>query len=197
MFEILYVLAWANGVVYPVWRGNAKACCSGIDFGQHLRLFYIFTFSISREQKLASCRGKKTKERSTIRNLTQDMAKIYLNTRDNLTVINPDLIAAVQAQGNYSDIVYINKHRITVTLSISRLENILRQDAGNAVFVRLGRSLVINHSMLYSINIPQQYVELSADGLNRLRIRLSKKLLKTYKTTVIQTLNKHQHDDHT
>lgn len=36
------------------------------------------------------------------------MNKLYFNARDELTCININLIALVQADGNYSKIIYIN-----------------------------------------------------------------------------------------
>ena len=120
------------------------------------------------------------------------MAKIFLNTRDHLVVVDTNLIAAVQADGNYCDIVYINKHRITVALTISRLETLLKTEAEHGIFLRLGRSLIINHAMLYSIDTQKQEVLLSKDGVSKLRIRLSKRLVKTYKAAVVQDINNQQ-----
>ena len=37
------------------------------------------------------------------------MAKLYFNTRDELSCVETDMIAVVQANGNYSRVVYITK----------------------------------------------------------------------------------------
>ena len=120
------------------------------------------------------------------------MKKIIINTRDSLVVINPDLVAAVQADGNYSHVVYLNKHRITTTLSISKIEQLLKQHSGKNIFIRIGRSVIINHSMLYSIEPLKQQIELSRDGANRLRIYVSKKMLKAYKQAVVKDIENRQ-----
>ena len=52
------------------------------------------------------------------------MAKLYFDTRDELTCIETDLVAVVQANGNYSRVVYITKREIMVTQGISKIEEI-------------------------------------------------------------------------
>ena len=44
------------------------------------------------------------------------MKRIYLNTRDELVVIDPNKLACVFADGNYSKLVYIDK-RFPVSLT--------------------------------------------------------------------------------
>jgi hypothetical protein len=55
------------------------------------------------------------------------MAKLYFNTRDELTCLDSELIAVVQASGNYSRVVYITKREIMLTVGISKMEGILKQ----------------------------------------------------------------------
>lgn len=45
------------------------------------------------------------------------MAKIYFNTRDELTAIDSENIAVIQANGNYSKIVTIYRKEIMLTLA--------------------------------------------------------------------------------
>ena len=54
------------------------------------------------------------------------MAKLYFNTRDELNCIETDMIAFVQANGNYSRVVYITKREVMLTQGISKLEKILK-----------------------------------------------------------------------
>ena len=43
------------------------------------------------------------------------MAKIYFNTRDELTAVDSEKIAVIQANGNYSKIVTIYRKEIMLT----------------------------------------------------------------------------------
>ena len=82
------------------------------------------------------------------------MAKLYFNTRDELSCIETDMIAVVQANGNYSRVVYITKKDVTLTTGISKLEQTLKSYNGKKNrFIRLGRSLIINHSYLIKVDV--------------------------------------------
>ncbi|MBO5613363.1 MAG: LytTR family transcriptional regulator [Prevotella sp.] len=117
------------------------------------------------------------------------MSKIFLNTRDQLVVVNPDLIAAVQADGNYSRVLYCNRREIILTVGISKLEKILKSNGGKKnSFIRLGRSIIINHKFLFKIDIPTQQIILSDGSTQELRLNLSKKLLKPYKEATVQSV---------
>jgi len=121
--------------------------------------------------------------------IIETMSKIFLNTRDQLVVVNPDLIAAVRADGNYTRVLYINKREINITVGISKLETILKSNRGKKnSFIRLGRSIIINHSFLYKIDIPTQQIVLSDGSTQELRIKVSKKLLKPYKEATVQSV---------
>lgn len=121
--------------------------------------------------------------------IIEAMPKIFFNTRDQLIVVNPDLIAAVQADGNYSRVLYINKREIPLTIGISKLEMTLRHNGGkNNKFVRLGRSFIINHTYLYKIDLQKQQIILSDGNLQELRLNLSKKQLKPYKEATVDSV---------
>ena len=87
------------------------------------------------------------------------MAKIYFNTRDELTAIDSENIAVVQANGNYSKIVTIYRKEIMLTSGITKVEEVL---------------------------IKQQMV-LSCQG-NEIKINVSKKTLKVYKDAIAKSI---------
>lgn len=117
------------------------------------------------------------------------MPKIFFNTRDQLIVVNPDLIAAVQADGNYSRVLYINKREINLTVGISKLEERLKTNGGkNNKFIRLGRSIIINHSFLHKIDVQRQQIVLSDGSMQELRLNLSKKIIKPYKDATVESV---------
>lgn len=117
------------------------------------------------------------------------MAKLYFNTRDELTCLDSELIAVVQASGNYSRVVYITKREIILTVGISKMEEILKQYNNKTNrFIRLGRSFIINHRFLQRIDLLKQYIVLSDGDKNEIRITIPKQILKAYKSAVTKSI---------
>lgn len=117
------------------------------------------------------------------------MPKLYFNNRDELTCIDTDLVAVVQANGNYSRVVYITKREIVLTQGISKMEEILKMYNSNSNrFIRLGRSIIVNHSFLQKIDVLKQQLVLSDGDKNEIRITIPKQILKTYKNATIKSI---------
>lgn len=116
------------------------------------------------------------------------MAKIYFNTRDELTAIDSENIAVIQANGNYSKIVTIYRKEIMLTSGITKVEQVLKSvNDTKSRFVRVGRSLVVNHSYLQKIDLIKQQMVLSCQG-NEIKINVSKKTLKVYKDAIAKSI---------
>lgn len=117
------------------------------------------------------------------------VAKLYFDTRDDLTCIETDMVAAVQANGNYSRVVYITKREVMITCGISKIEEILKlyNNAQNK-YIRLGRSFIINHSYLQKIDVLKQQVILSDCDKNEIRIMIPKQVLKSYKNATVKSV---------
>ena len=116
------------------------------------------------------------------------MAKIYFNTRDELTAIDSENIAVIQANGNYSKIVTIYRKEIMLTSGITKVEQVLKSvNDTKSRFVRVGRSLVVNHSYLQKIDLMKQQMVLSCQG-NEIKINVSKKTLKVYKDAIAKSI---------
>lgn len=115
------------------------------------------------------------------------MNKLFFNSRDELTCVNVNLVAAVLADGNYSKLLYITGKEFVLTHGISKVEEALKSynDSHN-LFVRLGRSLVINHAYLQKIDLQKSTLTLGNGSNDDIRLNLSKQLLKTYKEAVIK-----------
>lgn len=114
------------------------------------------------------------------------MKRICIKSRDQLVVINLAKLACVVADGNYSKLLYIDKRfpSTLITIGISKLAEILQKGEENQarpVFLRLGRSLIVNQNYLLNISIPKQRILLTDWGENIHAIKVSKPLLKQYK----------------
>lgn len=113
---------------------------------------------------------------------------ICINTRDELNLIDLDLVACVSASGNYSNVMYIDGNKLMVSVGLSLFERIIRdavakQQAANT-FVRLGRSVIVNNRYLSQINILKQKLTLSDRGTHAYNLTVPKNLLKSYKELI-------------
>lgn len=121
------------------------------------------------------------------------MAKMFFNTRDELICIESDMVAVIQANGNYSRVVYITKREFMLTHGISKLESVFQgsNDKRNK-FVRLGRSFIVNHAYFQKIDMIKQQLILCDGDKNEIRITLPKQILKSYKTAIGKSIIKRQ-----
>lgn len=116
------------------------------------------------------------------------MGKLIFNTRDELVVVDTERIAVIQASGNYSRLVYINKRELMLTLGITRVEEAMASVKNKKhKLIRLGRSLIINHLFLQKIDLLKQQIVLS-DGTNEIRVNASKRMLRAYKDAVMKSI---------
>lgn len=112
------------------------------------------------------------------------MARICLNTRDNLVVIDLDKVAVMQADGNYTNVTYIGGQKMMISQNLSKMEDLVKQlspKGFHSGFVRLGRSVIINQSYLYAINTLKGILLLSDFSNHVYRVSVPKPLLKEYK----------------
>lgn len=113
---------------------------------------------------------------------------ICINTRDELNLIDLDLVACINASGNYSNVMYIDGNKIMVSLGLTQFETIIK-DTNNKqqitnTFVRLGRSVIVNNRYLSQINILKQKLTLSDRGTHAYQLTVPKNLLKSYKELI-------------
>lgn len=115
------------------------------------------------------------------------MAKLCLNSRDELIVIDLEKVAFFQANGNYTQMIYISGQKQLLTMGLTKVEALLRAatPAGRpGMFLRLGRSQIINKQFIITISVPKQRLYLG-DYENHLHtLTVPKPLLKALKEEV-------------
>lgn len=126
--------------------------------------------------------------KSLIKNSRNKMNIVCINTRDELNLIDLDLVACINASGNYSNVMYIDGNKLMVSVGLSQFEIIIK-DAINKqhmanTFVRLGRSVIVNNRYLSQINILKQKLTLSDRGTHAYQLTVPKNLLKSYKELI-------------
>lgn len=113
---------------------------------------------------------------------------ICINTRDELNLIDLDLVACINANGNYSNVMYIDGNKTMVSVGLSQFENIIKdaisKTSASNTFVRLGRSVIVNNRYLRQINILKQKIILADYGTHSYQLTVPKNLLRNYKELI-------------
>lgn len=115
------------------------------------------------------------------------MAKLCLNSRDELIIINLDKVACLQANGNYTNIIYIDSPKVMISLGLSKMEELIKSAYPKdrpSPFVRMGRSFIINQAYLCQINLLKQQIVLSDFGRHQYTLTIPKQLLKAYRDII-------------
>ena len=88
---------------------------------------------------------------------------IVIATSVDLVRIAPERVVYVASDGNYSTIVQSDGETRVLTFQLGQIEKIMSEQLGSEgnTFIRIGRSLIINHSYIYYINVSKQKLILS------------------------------------
>lgn len=113
---------------------------------------------------------------------------LFFNSRDELQRIEVSKIVYFEADGNYTDIVMVNKLHATVLMNLSEMESTLAAQVGqeSQSFMRIGRRFIINMNYIYSINLLRQQLILSDYDHFAFQITIPKEALKRMKELMIQ-----------
>lgn len=115
----------------------------------------------------------------------KDIYILYFNTRDELVRVDLRKAGYFRADRNYTDVYFLNGYHVTLPTNLASIEQMLDDDRmkGHTIpFVRLGRSLIVNLSMIVHINILRQELVLS-DMITPtvLKVEVSKEALRKLK----------------
>lgn len=115
------------------------------------------------------------------------MARICINTRDELIIIDLSKVAFMRADGNYTNVMYIDGQTVVLSLGLSKVEGLVGQaypKGTKSPFVRMGRSMIINQSYLNRINILKQKLYLYDYENHIYSLTVPKPLLKEYREII-------------
>lgn len=112
---------------------------------------------------------------------------LYLNSRDEFLRIDIEKIVYFEADGNYTNIIQINKLRGTVNMSLTQMQSALaeRLKEKATTFVRIGKSYIVNIRYIYSINIVKQRLILSDGHTFAFQLSISREALKKLKQMML------------
>lgn len=88
---------------------------------------------------------------------------LIISTSGDLVRIVPDRIVYISSDGNYSTLVQADGEMRMLSFQLGQIEKMIERQLGGDgnMFIRIGKSLIINRSYIYYINIPKQRLVLS------------------------------------
>lgn len=98
--------------------------------------------------------------------------KISFNVHSGTIFIDPGNILYCRAEGNYTSLFMADNHEEMITCQIGILFDRLPAD----IFIRIGRSLIINHKRIERINRSKNHVVLENNG-SVIELKLSSRLI--------------------
>lgn len=108
---------------------------------------------------------------------------VIISTSIDLVRIAPENIVYISSDGNYSTLVQSDNTQRTLTYQLGQVEQMLFDQLGSRdnVFIRVGKSLIINLSFVHYININRQRLVLSDVATFSHTVSASKESLKMLK----------------
>ena len=100
-------------------------------------------------------------------------------------------IVYISSDGSYTTMKLINGEEYTFSFNLSAFEKIIEQQLKDhaSIFIRVGRSLVINSNFIYVININKQELTLADTKTSaKFILHVSKEALKVLKSLVEKSI---------
>lgn len=119
--------------------------------------------------------------------MATDKVYIFFNSRDELQRIDVSKIVYFEADGNYTDIVMVNKLRASICMNLGEMEKAIAAQIGDdaRIFMRIGKRFIINMRYVYSINVLKQQLVLSDYDHFAFQVSISKDALKKMKELML------------
>ena len=119
--------------------------------------------------------------------MTADKVYIFFYFLDELLRIDVSKIVYFEADGNYTDIVMVNKLRAAVCMNLGEMEKAIAAQIGDEAktFMRIGKRFIINMRYVYSINVLKQQLVLSDYDHFAFQVNISKDALKKMKDLML------------
>lgn len=114
---------------------------------------------------------------------------LFFNSRDELLRIGIDKIVYFEADGNYTDIIMVNKLRASICMNLGEMERALAAQIGDKAkkFMRIGKRFIINMEYVYQVNVLKQQLVLSDYDHFAFQVSISKDALRKMKDLMLIT----------
>jgi DNA-binding LytR/AlgR family response regulator len=116
--------------------------------------------------------------------ITRNDACILFHNRDEMTKVKLDRVAYFEADGNYTNVVFLNGFKVNILISLSAIEPIIDETLRGKVqpFVRIGKRYIVNTTTICHINTLRQHLVLTDYISDKIfTLSISKEALKNLK----------------
>lgn len=121
-------------------------------------------------------------------------AYLQFNSRDEFQRIDISKIVFFESEGNYTNIVTVNKLKSVVCMNLMNMQKLLSENLKSdaKIFARVGKKHIINHSYVFRISISKQELILSDGSSFAFKLSLSKNALKALKEIYASSSSREQ-----
>ena len=111
---------------------------------------------------------------------------LIITTTNDLLRLQYDNIVYITSDGNYSQFLLSGGDMRMVTVQLGQIERLIERQLGvfGRLFIRIGKSLIINRDYIYYININQQRLELNDKVNQKYTVQASREALKQLKFVI-------------
>lgn len=111
---------------------------------------------------------------------------LMISTSVDLVRIAYNRIVYIAADGNYSNIVQANGETVLVTFQLGQIEKMIASQIGREsnVFIRIGKSLIVNRDFINYIHVTKQQLVLSDSLMVKHSVSTSRDALKQLKKVI-------------
>ncbi len=111
---------------------------------------------------------------------------LMISTSVDLVRIAYNRIVYISADGNYSNIVQANGETVLVTFQLGQIEKMIANQIGREsnVFIRIGKSLIVNRDFINYIHVTKQQLVLSDSLMVKHSVSASRDALKQLKEVI-------------
>ena len=116
---------------------------------------------------------------------------LYINTRDELLRFDCSKIVYMEGDGNYTNIVLVNKIKASVCLNLSDMQRLISESLKEraSIFARVGKRFIVNLNFVYQINVLRQVLTVT-DGVHfAFQLGISKEALRKLKDIMVYHAN--------
>ena len=112
---------------------------------------------------------------------------LYINTRNELIRVDCSKIVYMEGDGNYTNIVLVNKQKASVCMNLTRMQQFISESLREraSIFARVGKRFIVNLTFIYKVQPLLQSLVVT-DGVNfAFQLGVSKEALKQLKDILV------------
>jgi DNA-binding LytR/AlgR family response regulator len=120
--------------------------------------------------------------------MNQEPMYLFLNSRDELLRLEIHNIVYFEADGNYTNIISVNKLKGVVCTNLAQMQKMLseRLKENASIFARVGKKYIVNLCHIYAINTIRQQIILSDGATFAYQLNIGKDALRELKHIMIE-----------